>query len=292
MRHRPCVEAARREDARGDRCPRARLANGDERPVTRKIGLVERGHVGVLAGLGWGNADPDLVESALEPHVPLPGGFSGYRTVDEARIRPRLSDLHVEDPRDLDDALVVHHLGASTKNFADFGAEWHRNRIAFYRKHFGFLGVADSPLWIGAAPPESRRFVAAVALLNTLTLSVLERRREIGVLRAMGSSRRFTLQMVLAEAAGIGAVAGAAALPQHGVELLPHAQGVVHMAGGGGDAGAGVDDPGTDRPAAANRVAEVEVDTASGRADPEALIASLINFCTRAIGKEPAHVNA
>jgi len=26
--------------------------------------------------------------------------------------------------------------------------------------------------------------------------------------------------------------------------------------------------------------------------DPEALIASLINFCTRAIGKEPAHVNA
>ena len=51
-------------------------------------------------------------------------------------------------------------------------------------------------------------FVAAVALLNKLTLSVLERRREIGVLRAMGSSRRFTLGMVLAEAAGIGVVGG------------------------------------------------------------------------------------
>jgi putative ABC transport system permease protein len=50
--------------------------------------------------------------------------------------------------------------------------------------------------------------VAAVALFNTLTLSVLERRREIGVLRAMGSSRRVTLQMVLAEAAGIGVVGG------------------------------------------------------------------------------------
>ena len=50
--------------------------------------------------------------------------------------------------------------------------------------------------------------VAAVALFNTLTLSVLERRREIGVLRAMGSSRRFTLGMVLAEAAGIGVVGG------------------------------------------------------------------------------------
>jgi putative ABC transport system permease protein len=51
-------------------------------------------------------------------------------------------------------------------------------------------------------------FVAAVALLNTLTLSVLERRREIGVLRAMGSSRRFTLLMVLAEATGIGVIGG------------------------------------------------------------------------------------
>jgi putative ABC transport system permease protein len=50
--------------------------------------------------------------------------------------------------------------------------------------------------------------VAGVALLNTLTLSVLERRRELGVLRAMGSSRRFTLRMVLAEAAGIGFVGG------------------------------------------------------------------------------------
>ncbi|MDT7768453.1 MAG: putative transport system permease protein, partial [Mycobacterium sp.] len=42
----------------------------------------------------------------------------------------------------------------------------------------------------------------------TLTLSVLERRREIGVLRAMGTSRRFTLRMILAEAAAIGIVGG------------------------------------------------------------------------------------
>jgi len=46
--------------------------------------------------------------------------------------------------------------------------------------------------------------VSTVALLNTLMLSVLERRRELGVLRAMGTSRRFLLRTVLAEAAGIG----------------------------------------------------------------------------------------
>jgi ATP-dependent RNA helicase SUPV3L1/SUV3 len=63
----------------------------------------------VLATLAWGEADPEVVHSALEPHVPLPGGHWGYRVVDEARIRPRLSDLAVVDPADLDAALVAWH---------------------------------------------------------------------------------------------------------------------------------------------------------------------------------------
>ncbi|ALG85863.1 FtsX-like permease family protein [Gordonia phthalatica] len=52
---------------------------------------------------------------------------------------------------------------------------------------------------------------AAIALLNTLLLSVLERSRELAVLRAMGASRRFITRMVLSEAAAIalvGAVVG------------------------------------------------------------------------------------
>ncbi len=51
--------------------------------------------------------------------------------------------------------------------------------------------------------------VACVALFNTLMLSVLDRRRELGVLRAMGSSRGFVLRTVLAEAAGLGVVGAA-----------------------------------------------------------------------------------
>jgi putative ABC transport system permease protein len=50
--------------------------------------------------------------------------------------------------------------------------------------------------------------VSAVTLLNTLMLSVLDRRREIGVLRAIGATRSFTLKAILAEAAGIGIVGG------------------------------------------------------------------------------------
>src|SRR5262245_58626448 len=74
-----------------------------------RFGLVERGHVGVLVGLPWATADPELVESALEPHVELPHGHRGYRIVDEVRIGPRLSDLNVEDPRELDAALAAWH---------------------------------------------------------------------------------------------------------------------------------------------------------------------------------------
>lgn len=51
--------------------------------------------------------------------------------------------------------------------------------------------------------------VSAITLLNTLILSVLDRRREIGVLRALGADRWFTFKAVIAEAAGIGVVGGA-----------------------------------------------------------------------------------
>jgi putative ABC transport system permease protein len=57
--------------------------------------------------------------------------------------------------------------------------------------------LSGSILWIVV-------LVSTIALLNTLMLSVLERRRELGVLRAMGTSRRFLLRTVLTEAAGIG----------------------------------------------------------------------------------------
>ncbi len=74
-----------------------------------RFGLVERGHVGVLTGVSWANADPRIVEEALQPHVLLPSGHLGYRIVDEARIRPRLSDLGTDDPRRLDAALAAWH---------------------------------------------------------------------------------------------------------------------------------------------------------------------------------------
>ena len=52
------------------------------------------------AGIVWANADPDLIESALHPHVPLPGGL-GYRVVDTAGSGrgSRIADRRPAQPR-------------------------------------------------------------------------------------------------------------------------------------------------------------------------------------------------
>ncbi len=54
--------------------------------------------------------------------------------------------------------------------------------------------------------------IATVALLNMLMMSIRERRRELGVLRAIGSSQRFALRSILVEGAVIGLVGGALGL--------------------------------------------------------------------------------
>ncbi|WP_158884794.1 ABC transporter permease [Amycolatopsis anabasis] len=61
--------------------------------------------------------------------------------------------------------------------------------------------------------------VAALALLNTLMLSVLERQRELGILRALGANRRTIRRVVVTEAAAVGAIGGAVGL---GVGLALH----------------------------------------------------------------------
>ncbi|HET89790.1 MAG TPA: ABC transporter permease, partial [Chloroflexi bacterium] len=51
-------------------------------------------------------------------------------------------------------------------------------------------------------------FIGGVGMLNTMLMSVLERTREIGVLRALGWRRRRVLAMILQEALALGAVGG------------------------------------------------------------------------------------
>jgi len=51
-------------------------------------------------------------------------------------------------------------------------------------------------------------FIGGVGMLNTMLMSVLERTREIGVLRALGWRRRQVVGMILQEALALGLVGG------------------------------------------------------------------------------------
>jgi putative ABC transport system permease protein len=51
--------------------------------------------------------------------------------------------------------------------------------------------------------------IGALSVINTLTMNVIERQREIGGLRSLGMKRRQVLRMVLAEALALGVMGGA-----------------------------------------------------------------------------------
>src|SRR5580693_8151742 len=70
-----------------------------------------------------------------------------------------------------------------------------------------FFFVLDSLLGIFSS---LALFVATLGIVNTLVMAILERRREIGVLKALGASDRDVRQMFFAEAGVMGLVGGAA----------------------------------------------------------------------------------
>ncbi len=175
-----------------------------------RFGLVERGHVGVLVGVAWASADPELVESALEPHVQLPAGHRGYRIVDEARIGPRLGDLGVDDARELDSALAAWHRVA-TRQWAH--ESWLaveslqpiRGRLAIVDRHLRErgrrLGLEDT--WKLANAPVDPD---GGELLGLLALAVSGDRAQRPVLRFLLDTTRLR-DATLAEAEEAGRVA-------------------------------------------------------------------------------------
>ncbi len=72
-------------------------------------------------------------------------------------------------------------------------------RASFQTQIVGFLLLFDAMVWIAI-------IVGALGVVNTMTMNVLERVREIGTLRSIGMSRGQLARMILAEAGAMGVI--------------------------------------------------------------------------------------
>jgi putative ABC transport system permease protein len=103
--------------------------------------------------------------------------------------------VKVSDPREaLDISQQITDMG-----FQAFSPQSFVESInSFYRVlQFVFGGVGAIAL-----------LVAAIGIANTMTMSILERTREIGLMKAVGATNRDVLAIFLGEAAGIGFLGG------------------------------------------------------------------------------------
>jgi putative ABC transport system permease protein len=166
---------------------------GDDLVIVSHEGLARLRIVGILGDDGAGLINDGAVAfTALEVVQDL---FSRGRELDEIglRIDPRISD----DPRALNQLRESLSRRVGEEGRVIFPAargELVPQMLATYQQGLAFFSLIAV-------------FVGAFLIYNTFSMTVVERTREIGMLRAIGMSRFQVIRMVFAEA-GLLAVAG------------------------------------------------------------------------------------
>jgi putative ABC transport system permease protein len=132
-----------------------------------------------------------LAREAFAPapvgYIPLTGMVNSLRLALDNTDPDAISELKAELDRNLE-AQGVRARGSSTKSESRFGFDQHMLMI------YVFLIVMSAI--VGG--------VGGLGLMTTMSLNVLERRREMGVMRALGATPRIVWLMILAEGIVIG----------------------------------------------------------------------------------------
>ena len=162
----------------------------------RVVGIIEREPYGGLRGMGQGNAFIPL-QLAESLQVIQAGDLRGLTSSPNANGRT-YGTLTVR----VASAVEVEQVEARVKKMG-FGAfslmDASRNLRRVFKIFDLFLGIFGS---LALA-------VASLGIVNTLVMAILERRREIGIMKAIGASDGDVKALFFAEAAAMGALGGA-----------------------------------------------------------------------------------
>lgn len=118
---------------------------------------------------------------------------------------PRVEAIHVYSKPGVDPAALAIAIRARVAQAQGEGGLFVTTNAALKAE---IRQVIEQTFGISKAAETIAMIVAVLGVIGTMIAAVLDRRREIGVLRAIGASRRQVLSMIAVEAATLGACAG------------------------------------------------------------------------------------
>ncbi|HME12398.1 MAG TPA: FtsX-like permease family protein [Candidatus Acidoferrum sp.] len=192
------ASAAERDDALLESAMTGQLSGGlsmvPKEKTLRIVGLVETDPSAGMGGFGGGRLFLPL-KLAESLHVAQPSDMQALLSDTETKPAYTVVTVHVKNPKDVaavEDAIKKMGYSAFSLLDATKGL-----RIVFTVFDL-FLGLFGSLALT----------VASLGIINTLVMAILERRREIGVLKALGATDRDVKRLFFAEAAAMGFFGG------------------------------------------------------------------------------------